>query len=101
MKYEGQIAETTTLHGHKNDLIDAYTARPLGAGKFGGIVVIHHMPGWDGPSKEIARRFAHHGYNCISPDLQYREGKATSEENSASVRAACRTIARWATCRRR
>ena len=88
MNYEGQLAETTTLHGHKGDLIDSYTARPLGAGPFPGVVVIHHMPGWDGPNKEIARRFAHHGYVATCPNLQFREGKATPEENSASVRAA-------------
>jgi carboxymethylenebutenolidase len=88
MNYEGQIAETTTLRGHKGDLIDSYTARPLGAGPFPGIVIIHHMPGWDTAHKEIARRFAHHGYIASLPNLQYREGKATPEENSASVRAA-------------
>ena len=88
MPYEGQIAETVTLRGHQNDLIDAYLARPLGAGPHPGVVVIHHMPGWDGPSKEIARRFAHHGYVAILPNLHFREGKATPEENSASVRAA-------------
>jgi len=87
MKYEGQIAETTTLRGHRGDLIDAYTARPLGAGPFPGVVVIHHMPGWDASHKEIARRFAHHGYIACLPNLQYREGKATPEENSASIRA--------------
>ena len=88
MPYEGQIAETVTLRGHRNDLLDAYLARPLGAGPYPGVVVIHHMPGWDGPSKEIARRFAHHGYVAILPNLHIREGKATPEENSASVRAA-------------
>src|SRR5215207_5625059 len=88
MNYEGQIAETTTLRGHKGDLIDAYTARPLGAGPFPGIVVIHHMPGWDEAHKEITRRFAHRGYVAICPNLQFREGKATPEENSASIRAA-------------
>jgi carboxymethylenebutenolidase len=88
MPYEGQIAETVTLRGHQNDLIDAYLARPLGAGPHPGVVVIHHMPGWDGPSKEIARRFAHHGFVAILPNLHFREGKATPEENSASVRAA-------------
>ncbi len=88
MTYEAQIAETTTLRGHNGDQIDAYLARPLGAGPYPGVVVIHHMPGWDGPHKEIARRFAHHGYVAIVPNLQFREGKATPEENSASVRAA-------------
>jgi len=88
MPYEGQIAETVTLRGHQGDLIDAYLARPLGGGLLPGVVVIHHMPGWDGPTKEIARRFAHHGFIAISPNLQFREGKGTPEENSASVRAA-------------
>lgn len=88
MNYEGQLAETTTLRGHQGDLIDAYYARPLGAGPFPGIVVIHHMPGWDSSHKEIARRFAHHGYATILPDLHYREGKATPDENSASIRGA-------------
>ena len=88
MKYEGQIAETVCLTGHQGDRIDAYFARPLGGGPFPGIVVIHHMPGWDESNKEIARRFAHRGYAAILPNLHFREGKATAEENSASIRAA-------------
>jgi carboxymethylenebutenolidase len=86
--YECQFAETVHLRGHNNDMIDAYLARPLGSGPYPGVVVIHHMPGWDEAHKEIGRRFAHHGYVTIVPNLQFREGKATAEENSASVRAA-------------
>jgi carboxymethylenebutenolidase len=86
MPYESQFAETVNLRGHKGDPIDAYMARPLGAGPFPGVVVIHHMPGWDASNKEIARRFAHHGYVAILPNLHYREGKATPEANSASIR---------------
>src|ERR671924_369019 len=88
MAYEAQLAETVLMRGHRGDRIDAYLARPLGAGPHPGVVVIHHMPGWDGPSKEIARRFAHEGFVAILPNLHFREGKATPEENSASVRAA-------------
>src|SRR5206468_3017889 len=88
MPYEALFAETVYMRGHQNDQIDAYLARPLGGGRHAGVVVIHHMPGWDGPTKEIARRFAHHGYVTISPNLHFREGKATPEENSASIRAA-------------
>ncbi len=88
MTYESQLAETVYLHGHQGDRIDAYLARPLGAGPYPGVVVIHHMPGWDEAHKEIGRRFAHHGYVTIVPNLQFREGKATPEENSASIRAA-------------
>src|SRR5204863_395274 len=88
MAYEAQLAETVLIRGHRGDRIDAYLARPLGGGPHPGVVIIHHMPGWDGPNKEIARRFAHHGFVTILPNLHFREGKATPEENSASVRAA-------------
>src|SRR2546427_670862 len=88
MAYEAMLAETVLIRGHRGDQIDAYLARPFGAGPYPGGVVIHHMPGWDGATKEIARRFAHQGYVAILPNLHFREGKATPEENSASVRAA-------------
>jgi len=88
MTYEALFAETVLMRGHQGDQIDAYLARPLGVSAAPGVVVIHHMPGWDGLIKEIARRFAHHGYVAISPNLHFREGKATPQENSASVRAA-------------
>ena len=88
MPYDALLAETVLIRGHQGNQIDAYLARPFGAGPYRCVVIIHHMPGWDGPTKEIARRFAHHGYVAISPNLHFREGKATPEENSASIRAA-------------
>ena len=88
MAYDALFAETVLIRGHQGDQIDAYLARPFGAGPYPGVVIIHHMPGWDGPTKEIARRFAHHGYAAISPNLHFREGKGTPAENSASIRAA-------------
>lgn len=88
MVYEGMLAENVRIHGHEGDLIDAYFARPLGAGPFPAVVVIHHMPGFDEGTKEITRKFAHHGYTAIMPDLHFREGKGSPEANSASVREA-------------
>jgi carboxymethylenebutenolidase len=88
MAYEALFAETVYMRGHRGDQIDAYLARPFGPGPHPGVVVIHHMPGWDGATKEITRKFAHHGYVAICPDLHFREGRATPEENSASIRAA-------------
>ncbi len=52
--YEGMLAETITVHGHKSDAINAYLAKPLGAGPFPGIVLIHHAPGWDEWYREAA-----------------------------------------------
>ena len=40
-------AETITITGHGGDEIEAYRASPLADGSRGGIVWIHHMPGYD------------------------------------------------------
>ena len=44
--YEGMIAETITVRGHGGDVINAYMI-PLGPGPYPGMVLAHHMPGWD------------------------------------------------------
>lgn len=85
--YEGMLAETVAIHGFKGDVINAYSARPLGAGPFPGVVLIHHIPGWDEWYRETTRRFAHHGYAAISPNLYYRDGHGTPEDVAAKVRA--------------
>jgi len=86
--YEGLLAETVRIEGHNGDIIDAYFARPLGGGPYPSVVVNHHMPGWDEASKEIVRKFAHHGYVAIMPNLHHRVGPGTPSEQSARVRAA-------------
>ena len=82
--------ETIMLTGHGGDEIEAYSAQPIGDGPFGGVVVIHHMPGFDRSSKEIARRFAaDEGYIAVMPHLHYREGKgASADDAAAAARAA-------------
>lgn len=87
-QYEGMLAETITLPGHQNEIINAYFARPLGAGPFPGVVVVHHMPGWDEWYKEATRKFAYHGYAALAPNLYYRAGHGTPEDVAAKVRAA-------------
>jgi len=84
--YEGLLAETVRIEGHNGDLIDAYFARPLGGGPCPSVVVVHHMPGWDEATKEITRKFAHHGYAAICPNLHHRVGPGTPSEQSARVR---------------
>ena len=85
--YEGMLAETITIQGHGGDWINAYYARPLGDGPFPSIVVIHHLPGWDEFYRETTRRFAHHGYAAISPNLYFREGHGAPDDVAAKVRA--------------
>ena len=85
--YEGMLAETITMQGANFEPINAYFARPLGPGPFPGMVVIHHMPGWDEWYRETTRKFAHHGYAAISPNLYFRAGHGTAEDVAAKVRA--------------
>jgi carboxymethylenebutenolidase len=82
-------AETITIAGHGGDEIEAYLARPLGSAARGGVVVIHHMPGYDAATKEMVRRFAVHGYNALCPNLYSREAPgADPDDAAATVRAA-------------
>jgi carboxymethylenebutenolidase len=87
MAYEGMIAETISTSGHNGDTISAYVARPLGAGPFPGVVLIHHNPGWDEFYREMTRKFAHHGYAAISHNLFHRAGEGRSDDVAAKVRA--------------
>ena len=78
-------AETIQIAGHNGDQIEAYLAQPLDAGSRGGVVVIHHMPGYDAASKEIVRRFATMGYLAICPNLHYREAPGASPDDAAAA----------------
>ena len=85
--YEGMLAETISVQGHNGDPVYAYMAKPLGAGPFPGVVVIHHIPGWDEWYREATRKFAHHGYIAISPNLYHRDGHGTPDDVAAKARA--------------
>ncbi|MGH8979693.1 MAG: dienelactone hydrolase family protein [Acidimicrobiales bacterium] len=78
-------AETVSITGHEGAQLEAYFAQPLGDGPYGGVVVIHHMPGYDEPTKEIARRFADHGYFALCPNLYSREGPSMDPAEAAAA----------------
>ena len=86
--YEGQLAETIAITGHNDEVIEAYGARPLGQVDLPGVVVIHHMPGWDEWSKEVTRKLAHHGYAALCPHLFSRLGPGRPDDVAAAARAA-------------
>jgi carboxymethylenebutenolidase len=88
MSYNGMTAETVTFRGHNGEQGEAYYARPTRPGKCGGVVVIHHLPGWDEWITEVVRKFAHHGYAAISPHLYFRDGPGSPDDIGARVRAA-------------
>jgi len=79
------LAETIMITGYDGDEIEAYSARALDESPRGGVVVIHHMPGYDPQTKEIARNFAFHGYNAVMPNLYWREAPGASPDDAAAT----------------
>jgi carboxymethylenebutenolidase len=82
---EALTAETISITGHGGDDIEAYLARPHDARQFGGVVVIHHMPGYDSATKEITRKFAAYGYAALMPNLHYRDAPGASPDDAAAA----------------
>jgi carboxymethylenebutenolidase len=81
-------AETKMIAGAGGDEIEAYYARPLDPQPRGGVVVIHHMPGYDAGTKEMVRTFAVNGFAAICPNLYSRQAPgAAPDDASATVRA--------------
>ena len=78
-------ATTIRIDGAGGDEIEAYLARPEGDDRRGGVVVIHHMPGYDRATKEIVRRFAELGYDAICPNLYWREAPGADPADAAAT----------------
>jgi carboxymethylenebutenolidase len=78
-------AETITITGDGGEAIEAYLARPHGPQHRGGVVVIHHIPGYDRATKEMLRRFAELGYDAVCPNLFYREAPGADPDDAAAA----------------
>lgn len=74
-------AETVYIGDEK---IQAYQAGPIDAGSYPGVVVIHHLPGFDESTKEMVRRFAAGGYLAICPNLFWREAPGASPDDASA-----------------
>ena len=85
MQHDAVLAETIGIRGHGDDEIEAYTARPMDGTPRGGMIVIHHMPGYDAATKEITRRFATMGYHAICPNLYTREAPGAAPDDAAAT----------------
>ena len=83
--HEPLLAEMVTVWGHGSEPIPAYIARPVGAGPYPGMIVIHHMPGWDEGSWEITRRFAADGYIAVCPNLHHRDAPGAAPDDAAAA----------------
>ncbi len=79
------LSETVTITGDGGAQLEAYSATPLDRTPRGGVVVIHHMPGYDKATKEMVRRFAAEGYNAVCPNLYSREAPGAAPDDAAAT----------------
>jgi carboxymethylenebutenolidase len=78
-------ADTITIAGYGGDDVEAYISSSADDRSRGGVVVIHHMPGYDRATKEIVRRFAELGYDAICPNLYFREAPGAAPDDAAAT----------------
>ena len=79
------LAGTTTITGHGGDEIEAYLAHPVEGDAQPSVVVLHHMPGYDRSSKELARTFAVYGYAALMPNLHHRYAPGARAADAAAA----------------
>jgi carboxymethylenebutenolidase len=78
------LSQTITIGTEDGD-IEAYAALVQDSAPRGGVVVIHHMPGYDAESKEIVRRFGSLGYNAVMPNLYWRDAPGAAPDDAAAA----------------
>jgi carboxymethylenebutenolidase len=78
-------AQTIKITSGTGDQLETYVSCPLDDGKRGGVVVIHHLPGYDRATKELARRIAELGYDVAMPNLYSREGDGLDPADAAAA----------------
>lgn len=72
--------------------IEAYLARPKGAGPFPAILVIHENRGLNEHTRDVARRFAVEGLIALAPDALSRRGTTAKMESVDKAREAIGTL---------
>lgn len=78
------LSQTITIGTEDGD-IEAYAALVQDSSPRGGVVVIHHMPGYDEASKEIVRHFGALGYNAVMPNLYWRDAPGAAPDDAAAA----------------
>jgi carboxymethylenebutenolidase len=87
------VAGDVWIVGHGGDEIPAYAALPQTPEPHGGVVVIHHMPGFDWATKEIVRRLASWGFAATCPNLHHREAPGADSDDAAAANRAAGGVA--------
>ncbi len=83
---EESAVTTETVHFDSGGFnIDAFVARPSGAGKHAAVLVIHDSLGLNDSIRDIAKQFAAAGFVALAPDFTSRRGGARTPDQMAQV----------------
>ncbi len=76
------VAQNITYPGSSGE-VKAYLARPKGADKLPGVIVIHQNRGLNAHIDDVARRVALAGYVALAPDFMSPLGGTPADEDKA------------------
>ena len=79
------MAETRDDHRSRRRRDRGVLRAPDVGGSVPGVVVIHHMPGYDRSTKEIVRTFAVYGYAAVCPNLHHRYAPGAKATDAAAA----------------
>lgn len=83
---QGGIVSTEATHFDSSGFqIEAFLAKPSGAGKHPAVLVIHDSQGLNEAIRGIARQFAAEGYVALAPDFTSRLGGTRTPEQMAAA----------------
>jgi len=75
--------------------VAGYLARPMKAGQYPGLIVIHQNRGLDDNIRDVARRFAKEGYVALAPDFLSRQGGTMKVNPKGEGLPNIRELAPW------
>ena len=81
----------------KAGAVAAYLARPVKAGKYPAVVVIHENQGLTDHIRDVARRVAKEGYVALAPDFLSRQGGTAKANPKGGGLPNMRELAPWRT----
>lgn len=67
------MGEMVTITAGGNSAVEAYLAKPAGAGPWPGLVILSEVYNVNHWVREVADGYAKQGYLCLAPDLYWRQ----------------------------
>ncbi len=78
-------AQAISFPSADGDQIEGFLAQPSDVDDYPGVVLIHHLPGYDQATKEMALKFAAQGYAALVPNLYSREAPNAAPDDAAAI----------------